>query len=56
MADIIDKFLAAIKNKEEKIAEQSEEIGMLKQTIKQLEREKEELVSAVNDFRSASVG
>lgn len=56
MADIIDKFLAAIKNKEEKIAEQAEEIGMLKQTIKQLEREKEELVSVVNGFRSANVG
>lgn len=29
---------------------------MLKQTINQLEREKEELVSAVNGFRSANVG
>lgn len=56
ITDIIDKFLATIKNKDEKITKQAEEIGMLKQTIKQLEREKEELVSAVNGFRSANVG
>lgn len=56
ITDIIDKFLATIKNKDEKITTQAEEIGMLKQTINQLEREKEELVSAVNGFRSANVG
>ena len=55
ITDIIDKFLTTIKNKDEKITKQAEEIGMLKQTIKQLEREKEELVSAVNGFRSANV-
>ena len=43
-------------HEDEKITKQAEEIGMLKQTIKQLEREKEELVSAVNGFRSANVG
>lgn len=40
----------------DKLLTQAEEIGMLKQTIKQLEREKEELVSVVNGFRSANVG
>ena len=46
---IEDKLLANIR-------EMAEEIGMLKQTINQLEREKEELVSVVNGFRSANVG
>lgn len=40
----------------DRVAAQAEEIGMLKQTINQLEREKEELVSVVNGFRSANVG
>ena len=46
---IEDKLLANIR-------EMAEEIDMLKQTINQLEREKEELVSVVNGFRSANVG
>ena len=49
-------LLDVLREKDSTIREMAEEIGMLKQTINQLEREKEELVSAVNGFQSANVG
>ena len=49
-------LLDVLREKDSTIREMAEEIGMLKQTINQLEREKEELVSVVNGFRSANVG
>lgn len=40
----------------DKIVQQAEEIGILKQTIAQLEREKERFVSGVNDSMTADAG
>ena len=40
----------------DKIAQQAEEIGVLKQTIVQLEKEKEHLASAANDSQIANAG
>lgn len=47
--EIMDRFLSTIK-------EQAEEIGMLKQKIVQLEREKDNSVSGVNDSLIADAG
>lgn len=52
---IEDKLLAIIANKDITIREMAEEIGILKQTITQLEKEKEELASVVNESTAASV-
>lgn len=51
---IEDKLIAIIANKDATIREMAEEIGMLKQTIKQLEREKEELASGVRGSQAAN--
>lgn len=47
--EIMNRFLTTIR-------EQAEEIGMLKQTIVQLEKEKNYLVSDVNDTKTANAG
>lgn len=50
---IEDKLLNLISQKDTIIREQAEEIGILKHTIMQLKKEKEEFASNAKDFRSA---
>lgn len=63
IADIIDKFLATIKDKDkklsgqaEKIAEQAAEIGRLQEQIRQMKIEKREAASDVSTSGSANAG
>lgn len=53
---IMDKFIASISQKDNLIREQAEEIGSLRERIKQLEREKGKSVSDVSDSAHANVG
>lgn len=55
-SEIFDKFLSSIKEYQVIISEQAEEIGALKQTIKQLRKELGDTASAVDGSTIASVG
>lgn len=54
--EITDKLLNIISEKDSTIREMAEEIGMLKQKIMQLEREKDKSVSSVSNSLIADAG
>ena len=54
--EIFEKFLSSIKEYQITIREQAEEIGVLKQTIKQLRKELGDTASVANGSTIASVG